>query len=458
MCRQNGETLFYRVCLCALLVVLLLLVGSGAVLHKNNKVQASTQKRSETAVLITKTGRTPNQHLSKGYSVGRSVVNAIAIPPYGIVRPAEFEKQEGVMIAVLDEDQRFMQTWIDMMKVYTKAGHTFVLIDPNAKGRFLAMMEKQGVSMKEMTFLDYPFDTVWIRDYGPEFVVDENARRYIVDGSYHQVQKNSQKNHPVSFRDDSCVNDDALPARIAADSWINEDGLPMKVFQHEGLIAGGNIISDGAGTCFSSDVIYGEEKPDQWTIDDVDNMMREYFGCEKLIVLKPICQDNTGHIDVFMKLAGPNTILLGKFLQDTHFNGDIYAKEKGHCSTNFPNDFQTMENNFKTLRDSVNPDGVPWKIIRVPMHEPYEIEGDWVYRSFLNAQIVNRYVAMPTFRKPRQNESYEYMMDMEGMAMDAFERAMPNHELEIVPADFVVKYGGAVHCLTHEIPAQRIEH
>ena len=365
-------------------------------------------------------------------------------PPEGSVRPGEFEQMDGILIAAIGLGKPFMRMWTELIGVYTQGGFTWVIAGKNEQVTLSTMLSEKGVPDDNYAFLDYPVDSIWVRDYGPEFVVDPSGRRHIIDSYFLGA---------IAF----WPRDDAIPIEIGRDDWINEDGSPMPVHSHLTPISGGNLMTDGAGTCFSSSTIYTVEKPPNWKKRDVDRLMLDYFGCEQLIVLDPICLESTGHIDMFAKIVSETTILLGEFEPDTYFNGEEYSGPTETCRTQYPNDWLTLENNQIRLESTTNVDGESWEIIRVPMPEPYWEEGAWVYRSYLNAQIFNDRIAMPSYRIPKQGETIEDLRRLESEAVGAYAQALPDHILSPIQSDHIIPFGGAIHCISHEIPAENLE-
>jgi agmatine/peptidylarginine deiminase len=358
-------------------------------------------------------------------------------PPEGVLRPAEFEQIDSTVIAVLDYGDPFLQMWTGMVGAYSQAGHTWIIADSQMRQILGSELEAKGIPQDTYSWLNYPIDSIWIRDYGPEFAIEPDGTRHIVDAYYTA--------RPL---------DDAIPGWIAASDWIGADGSPLEIHGHEHMLAGGNNMSDGAGTCFFSDIVYSYEKPIGWTEEAVDQLMKEYLGCEQMIVLNPICLDGTGHIDLFAKLVGPNSILLGRFSPDTHFNGTFAAEQTGYCSEPYIDDYQDQEDNLAIIEASTDLNGDSWQLTRVPMPEPYQMGSWWIYRSYLNSEMFNDVVAMPSYYTPHGEESAEDLLDLEAEAIAAYETAAPGVTVVPIDSDHIISLSGAIHCISHEIPHQ----
>ncbi|MCP4678860.1 MAG: agmatine deiminase family protein [Deltaproteobacteria bacterium] len=349
-------------------------------------------------------------------------------PPEDVVRPGEFDKMDATIISVLNYGPQYAKMWQEMIKIFAEEAYVWIIATSAAKTWIEKQLSSTNVSQDSYAFLSYPINDIWVRDYGPEFVIATDGTRHIVDASYSE--------RPL---------DDAIPGRIGASNWINTDGLPMEVHAHEHMIAGGNIMTDGAGTCFFSDIIYGYEKPGGWSDDDVDTHLKQYLGCQQIIVLKPIARDGTLHIDLYAKVLSPTAILLGQFSPDTHFSGD----------------YTTQEENLAILESTTNLSGEPWTVTRIPMLEPYKDGQWWVYRSYLNSQVIHNRVAMPSYYQVQDvslpeggEENAQYLLDKEAEAIEAYETAVPGIEVTPIDADHIIYLGGAIHCISHEIPAE----
>jgi agmatine/peptidylarginine deiminase len=360
-------------------------------------------------------------------------------PPASIVRPGEFEQVDSTIVTVLNYGGDFMVMWREMIAALATAGHVWIITDFSTQDLIQAQLFAADVPADAYSYLNYPVNTIWIRDYGPEFVIEPDGTRHVIDGQY----------------DPSRPLDDAIPVWVAASDWIASDGEPLELHGHEHQLYTGNIFTDGAGTCFFTYTIYGHEKPVGWTDEDVDQVMHDYFGCDQIIALNPICLDPIGQVNNFAKAVGPTSIALGEFPPDTHFDGTVYAYDEGYCGDTTPNDYQDMEDNLAIIESTTNIESEPWQVTRIPMLEPAESTYDmWIYRTYTNAELIDDVLVMPAYYEPHGDETAEYLLDMEAEAIAAFEDAAPGIEVHPVDADAVIELAGALHSIAHEIPAE----
>jgi agmatine/peptidylarginine deiminase len=94
-----------------------------------------------------------------------------------------------------------------------------------------------------------------------------------------------------------------------------------------------------------------------------------------------------------------------------------------------------LEESVRLLRKSAADIAQPIRIIRLPLI----VENEFFY-SYINGTRLKHIYLMPSFSSvPRE---------IEYVAVNALQSALPDIELSLIPADSIVKKGGAVHCIT----------
>ena len=91
------------------------------------------------------------------------------------------------------------------------------------------MLQKAGVSLKNVDFKIYPTDDVWVRDNGPLFVKDKNNNILIEDWGFNAWGE--------KFDFENC---DAVPSQIGRDLGIKVINL-----NDEMVNEGGSVETDG---------------------------------------------------------------------------------------------------------------------------------------------------------------------------------------------------------------------
>ena len=89
------------------------------------------------------------------------------------------------------------------------------------------------------------------------------------------------------------------------------DLLGLSVWRPDLNFEGGNLTSDGAGTCFASRAHQLHNLP--LLPYEVDEILWDYFGCEKTIWFETLDGEGTGHHDMFSKMLTPTTWIMGEY-------------------------------------------------------------------------------------------------------------------------------------------------
>ncbi len=244
---------------------------------------------------------------------------------------------------------------------------------------------------------DRSLESFWMVDFGPAFVEDGSGVLAVVDPRYYTMR----------------VNDDAVPTKVGADLGIN-------VFRPDIGIEGGNLFTDGRGTCFTTGMVVAENGPQSEA--DLGEILRSYYGCDKTIWLWPLYGEPTGHIDMFFKNASATTLLVGRYDPATD-----------------PDNAALLDMNMQILAAETNADGSPFDILRVPMPD----NGDDVWRTYLNGIVVNDLVLVPTYPDHTTNEA---------SALAVLGQAFPGRTVVGLDSEAIIGWGGAIHCVTRTRP------
>jgi agmatine/peptidylarginine deiminase len=276
-------------------------------------------------------------------------------------------------------------------------------------------------------YLDVPSDAFWVRDYGPFFVRDiATSDLTIEDARYYPGRPN----------------DDAMPVDFAA-----RIGVPASDFDL--FFEGGNFLPNGGGLCIVSSVVRdANPHVDEETLEEMFHLQ---LGCEQLVVVEALRDHATGHVDMWMAWADHTTLLVGEYLprQDA-VNRAIIERN--------------VRKSLEGLRDPAT--GDPITIVRVPMPSncpiesqpgrrsgfgappmapqacPYVPREERIWRTYLNALILNGTVMVPTYAQDRTYEA-EALAIWQSFGFNP----LP------IDADLVVPLQGAFHCVAKTIDA-----
>ncbi|MFN8379602.1 MAG: agmatine deiminase family protein [Anaerolineae bacterium] len=316
--------------------------------------------------------------------------------------PAQWEPIEAVVLVWPSLYPPLWQAHAEMVEAISPVARVDILVsDPLWAAAAELFLDRRGLAALDRTrFIHLATDDIWIRDYGPFTGFRPDGTRAALDAIYDPLPA-----YP-SDRDDS------MPRRYGALQGIPVGALDLHT-------EGGNFWSDGQGTLFVSEGVY--DRNPHLSRSEVERRLRSAFLYDKLVVTESLWSEETGHVDLVMKLADATTVLMNT--PSTPFNR------------------ARIEHTRTLLSRESSAAGEPYRLIELPVPSPYLNWGVYpVWRSYTNSLTVNGRVLVPIFR-----------VGQDARALALYQSAMP--EFEIVPIDCsqTANGGGAVHCLTREI-------
>lgn len=331
-----------------------------------------------------------------------------------ITNPAEFEKNEGVLL-VWDYSPSRDSITANITRVAQRAGKVWIIYYPGTApadtAQIRSYLYSKGVSPDSLYFLPAWTETLWIRDFGPMLAYGSyggGLDRFIYDAGY------SAYNRPK---------DDSIPRQISR-IW----SIP---YAQAGLeVEGGNLIFDGLMRGFGSKRIW-EQNPD-YTPEELRTLLMEKFNLADFLFLDNLNYSGGGiwkHVDMYMKVIDYETILVSSY-------------------PDYLPDFPVIESIVTLLESTSNYFGKPYKVIRIPA--PPKANGTWAttqndeMRTYTNSLIINNTVIVPSYNLPEWDQT----------AKAIYTDAMPGYIIEMVDSRMLTILGGAVHCITREVPAE----
>lgn len=297
-----------------------------------------------------------------------------------------------------------------------------VMIISDNPGSVQNTLTNNGVSLDSVEILERNYNTIWIRDYAANSVYkDWNDSLILVDWIY---------NRPRPLDNES-------PEAVA-----NELNIPLYQMTEaptDLVGTGGNWMSDGFGTGFSSMLIVDENEPGNnfgvsgKSLLDIENIFQDFLGIETYIKMNNLTYDAIDHIDMHMKLLDEETILVSEYPDGVADGPQIEAN------------IQYVLDNYTSIY------GTPYKIINIPA--PPSTSGlypdaNGYYRTYTNSVFVNNTVLVPFYRE-----------EFDTIAQRIYEEALPGYNIVGVNVDGengeqLIAFGGAIHCITHSIGVQ----
>lgn len=320
----------------------------------------------------------------RGVAIPRAARTA---PPAGYAHSlGEWEEAESVMVLWPNSS---------LISALAARGNVTILCDSESDRQWwLNWLAQNGIDAANVSFLIVPTNSIWVRDYGPWFILDGNGGFGIVDTWY---------NRPRPL-------DDVVPGFIA-----QELNIPMYVI---GLThTGGNYYSDGVFGAFSSTLVYTENA--SLTQAEVDQRMADYLGVLRYTTGQLAPGITIEHFDTFGKLVAPDTFVFSSFPKGSVFRED-------------------SENMVRRLSKLTSPYGTPYKIYRMRMIVRPGSSGE-DYRAYINSLISNGVVYMPAYGDAQDD-----------LARAVYEQALPGYEVVPVTATST-EWGDSVHCRTRNL-------
>lgn len=354
--------------------------------------------------------------LMDSYMESRSSLRGTTTPPpfANLRTPAQWEEVQALVITWTGQYNGIHSQIVDAAQEECE-----VIIHCSDSNSVKSTLTNNGVPLTNLSFLEVPFNSVWIRDYAANSVyVDDVDSLILVDWIYNRPRPN----------------DDVIPDAYAA--HLGLELFSMSQSPSDIMATGGNWMADGYATSFSSELILDENQggggqgltyPNH-TSAEIDQLFSEWMGIDNYIHMTNLPYDDIHHIDMHMKIANEETIVVGEFPTGQSDGPQVEAN------------IQYLLSNFTTEW------GDPFKIVRIPM--PPSTSGGYApnayYRTYANHIIVNKTILLPTYREEYDTTAIRILQEIH-----------PGHT--IVPIDVdnngenLISSGGAIHCITHSV-------
>lgn len=301
----------------------------------------------------------------------------------------------------------------------------------------LNYMKNQGKPLTNYKFFFHPGNTFWYRDCGPV------AYYYGKDDNIGWVDFQYYSGRPL---------DDSIPIQIGRELGYN---VVTNTIGYEG----GNILLDGRGNLFTSDEVYEGNSVDygQYYIDEngelnettkeplskteVEDSLRKYLNLSGIHIYPKLKYDGgTGHIDLYADLYDQNRFVYTN-----------YPSEMASFT-----DAKTSKKNIDSMMAIVRTEGDHYYKRYITL--PRKNNGNWYSsstdyksytRSYSNHLMINKAIIQPVFTDGIKGDTAHYKYDMDTLRM-----SYPGYNIIPVDVSSFDGWGGALHCITKQIPAE----
>ena len=335
--------------------------------------------------------------LPRGLAPGESVPHFVppvapADAPGGHVRAsAEYEPTHGILIS-WGGYNALHTAMVVPLTTADPPSDVWVVADTNSEATSArAVLQGGGADLDHVHFVIAATDSVWIRDYGPRFIVHE-ATRGIVDHIYNRPRPH----------------DDAVPIAIGAD-------FDEPVYEIPLVHGGGNFHLFRDRDAFMTRLVVNEN-PGVTEKEIVDDF-RAYEGVDvTLFDPFPTSYDSTQHIDMWMLPLADSKVLIGQY----------DAAEGGGVP--------------KTVTDGAADELASrgYTVYRTPGWNEFG-----THYTYTNSVIVNQVVLICRF------DGYD---TENAQALATYQEALPDSDIVQVDCTDIIPLAGAMHCIVMHVP------
>ena len=330
--------------------------------------------------------------------------------------PAEWETHSGTWLTWPhnpetwpEQDMQQVETeFMGIIRPLAKNESVHILVNDEDMGNAVeSTLNANNVEMKNIFLHDIPTNDSWIRDYGPNFIIQSDGKVAANDWDFDSWGRKYKWEL-----------DDLAGTVIAEESGLHH-------FKPEIVLEGGAIEVNGAGTCVTTEsCILNPNRNNGISRDAMETVLKDYLGISKVIWLHGEMEgdDTDGHIDNLARFVNPTTM--------------VCAIEEDEEDPNY----RCLKNNFDHLRSATDQDDNLFEIVALPM--PGYIGSPRLPASYANFYIANKSVLVPVYGHPNDKR-----------ALSILEPLFPEREIIPIPSTTLILGLGGVHCLTQQQPA-----
>ncbi|WP_321507388.1 agmatine deiminase family protein [uncultured Methanoregula sp.] len=335
----------------------------------------------------------------------------------GFHMPAEWEPHSAVWLSWPNNKDTFPQISLVEQAYYEfivkiHKSENVELFVPTAivHRQVRARLREMGVDLSRITLHTNEYADVWIRDYGPTFVVNRALKKLAL------VRWNF---NAWGGKYDKQIHDGKIP-------FMMNRRLNLPLFEPGIILEGGSIDTNGRGTVLTTRAcLLNPNRNPSLSAEEIEDKLKTYLGIEHVIWLNNGIEgdDTDGHVDDIARFVGPSTVV-------SAYETDI--SDPNHS---------VLHDNYEILRQSCDQEGRPLTVIKLPMPKKIEDADGRYPASYTNFYIGNTVVIVPVFNDPADKEAIRILQEL-----------FPGREVLGINARAMVEGFGTFHCGTQQQP------
>lgn len=336
----------------------------------------------------------------------------------GYRMPAEWEQHEATWLSwpsnpiTWKEDiQDVEAAYLQMVRYLSESETVKILVDnPTESKRVFKLLDDEDVIRGKVEMLVVPTVDVWIRDYGPNYLLS-------LDGT--QRAYNRWKFNAWGGKYADLAYDDQVRDNLRSKGYLND-----LVFCPDMILEGGSIDVNGSGLCLTTQqCLLNPNRNPKLKQPEINQILKDYLNVSDVIWLQDGVEgdDTDGHVDDITRFVSEDTILTVYESNDQDVN------------------HQALHNNLETLKKLSTPKQMSLKIKLLPMPEPIYYKGERLPASYANFYIANRCVLVPIFS-----------CEQDELVLDVIKSVFPERKIVGIDCRTMVRGFGSIHCATQQ--------
>ncbi len=331
--------------------------------------------------------------------------------------PAEWEPQSGVMLSWPHQHSDWQSSLAEIEPVYIHlckaiSEHELCLIlcyDNAHCDHVLQALRANNVMLSNCHAVVCQTNDTWCRDYAPI-----SARMNSHTALNNFVFNGWGEKYEARL-------DNAVATHLHTLGIFNG----IKMHNHDVVLEGGSVDSDGTGTILTTSECLLKRHPDK-DKESIEHLLGMTLGVQRTLWLDhgQISGDDTDrHIDNLARFVNEQTI--------------VYAT----CEDSAHPDYHSLQSMQQQLQGFRQTNGAAYRLIPLPLPAPVIFAGKQLPASYVNFLIINDAVLVPMFNQPTDAAAIATLQD-----------CFPERYILGVDSRALIKQYGGIHCATMQFP------